>query len=519
MMDLGVKQIEGVQFGLVTPEEVLKLSQCEINNTKREGHGSTYDPRMGTIDRNKCETCGENAKICTGHFGHIELKARVIHPQYMKEVVNYLRCVCLKCYKLLITKAEVELHGLDRYTGQVRFMKIVERLHKVDSCCHCQAGQSRIRHAPAEDMIYRVRTSNKVKTQLPLTVDEIKRAFDNLTDDDVRLLGFDPENVHPRSMILVRLLVMPQCARPYLKKDSDLFDDDFTNQYMQIIQANNKLGAPDVTESKKRDLIGIIKFRISTTFCNTKGKAKHPITGRAIRDIKSRVGGKNGRIRENLSGKRVDESGRTVISPDSTLGLGWVGVPVNMANILTVPVRVTKFNLEELQKLVNTGEATYDEVTQKSSDTGRVEYVLTPDGKTRYTMMQYRRGTKLCPGDLIFRDGREIEVVTGRELALEGDYVERGGKPLENLNHANRPYKLEVGWTVERKIQDGDPVLINRQPTLHRGSMMAMRAKVMQGKTIRINLAATGAFNADEPSTFHSMSMSATASVIKRVTR
>lgn len=496
-MDLDVRQIGGVQFGLYTPEEILAISQCEINNTKREGHGSTYDPRMGTIDRNKCETCGENAKTCTGHFGHIELKARVIHPQYMKEVVAWLRCMCLKCYKLLITEEEVKLHGLDRYTGQVRFNKIVDRLKTVESCCHCQAGQAKIRHAQTEEMIYRVRTANKLKTQLPLTVDEIKRAFDNLTADDVRLIGFDPHNVHPRSMILTRLLVMPQCARPYLKKDSDLFDDDFTNQYMAIVQANNKLGAADLTEIKKRDLIGIIKFRISTTFCNTKGKAKHPITGRAIRDIKSRVGGKTGRIRENLSGKRVDGSGRTVICPDSSLEVGQVGIPINMANTLTIPERVTPYNMERLQKLIDTGKATYDEATQTAKDTGRVEYVLSPDGKIRYTMMHYRRGTKLSPGDLIHRDGKEIQVSTGRELALEGDYVERGGKPLENLKHANRPYKLELGWTVERKLQDGDPVMINRQPTLHRGSMMTMKAKVMPFKTIRINLAATGSFNAD----------------------
>lgn len=885
-MALDTRQIQEVRFGLYTPEEILALSQCEINNPKREGHGSVYDPRMGTLDRNKCETCGENAKICPGHYGHIELRVRIIHPEYYKQVICYLQCMCLKCYNLLITKAEVELHGLNKYTSQVRFDKILKKVKDMDSCPHCMARHAK--YVLTDETIHRVHTSNSVKTELPLTPDEIKRAFDNLSDDDVRLLGFDPVVVHPRSFILVRLLVMPQCARPYVKKDGDLFDDDFTNQYIQIIHANNKLASPDINEVKRRDLEGVIKFRIATTFCNSKGKAKHPITSRAIQCIRGRLSGKKGQLRENLSGKRCvgskelilmwdgnrktadsikigdvligddgwprrvldtcsgigelyridqsrkgsyivnenhtltlrysihlsivwnksdsrwttrwfdpsvmtvrvksvmvtktktksqafdeitefvdtidpndtfdvplqsylsmgktvqlamlgvqlntsvnwiaqkvildpyilgmwlgdgksrgygftsidpelieywtvwaakndsyisqhkiaiqygvcsntkggsyksalkkglehynlllnkhipddyiynskevrlallaglidtdgwteydgtcanitqshdhsrildgaefiaqslgigtrrwvrktswtskgvkktgtaltlsmsgigleniptllprkkcyppklkrttsykitatpigigpysgfevdlnnrfllgdftithncEQSGRTVISPDSSLRMDEVGIPVNMANILTVPERVTQYNIDLLQKLVNSGEVSYDPITQKVTDTGRVEYVLTPDGKVRYTMSQYRRGVKLSGGDVIFRDGKEIEVVTGRELALEGDYIERNGKALEDVRYANRPYKLELGWVVERKLQDGDIVLINRQPTLHRGSMMAMKVRVLPHKTIRMNLACTSSLNAD----------------------
>lgn len=494
-MALDTRQIQEVRFGLYTPEEILALSQCEINNPKREGHGSVYDPRMGTLDRNKCETCGENAKICPGHYGHIELRVRIIHPEYYKQVICYLQCMCLKCYNLLITKAEVELHGLNKYTSQVRFDKILKKVKDMDSCPHCMARHAK--YVLTDETIHRVHTSNSVKTELPLTPDEIKRAFDNLSDDDVRLLGFDPVVVHPRSFILVRLLVMPQCARPYVKKDGDLFDDDFTNQYIQIIHANNKLASPDINEVKRRDLEGVIKFRIATTFCNSKGKAKHPITSRAIQCIRGRLSGKKGQLRENLSGKRVEQSGRTVISPDSSLRMDEVGIPVNMANILTIPERVTKYNIDLLQKLVNSGEVSYDPITQKVTDTGKVEYVLTPDGKVRYTMSQYRRGVKLSGGDVIFRDGKEIEVITGRELALEGDYIERNGKALEDVRYANRPYKLELGWVVERKLQDGDIVLINRQPTLHRGSMLAMKVKVLPHKTIRMNLSCTASCNAD----------------------
>jgi DNA-directed RNA polymerase beta' subunit len=181
--------------------------------------------------------------------------------------------------------------------------------------------------------------------------------------------------------------------------------------------------------------------------------------------------------------KRCNQSGRSVIGPDPTLKFGEIAVPEAMANILTVPVSVTDFNINELQNLC---------------DNGRIDSVLKNNknnGATRINIKRYRKGTKLIENDIIKRDGKEITVVTGREPVLPGDVIIRNGQVLDKLLHVNRPYPLEIGSVVERKLQDGDWVLLNRQPTLHKASMLGMQVKVKPHCTIRMNLAVTKPFN------------------------
>jgi DNA-directed RNA polymerase beta' subunit len=327
-----------------------------------------------------------------------------------------------------------------------------------------------------------------------LTTEEILKIFNNILDEDVRLLGLDPNLVHPRNFIITVLPVLPPCDRPYVKADGNMCDDDITNQYIEIIKANNHLSnsghdpssgkrkRKELSETKRQKFLASLRFRILTTFNNGQGKAKHTTNGRPIKGIKERLAGKDGQLRNNMMGKRCNQTGRTVIGPDSTLKLGQLAVPPAMAEILTVPIRAAPFNIHVLQELV---------------DVGKVNSLLKPDGETRINLKRFRRGTRLLAGDVIHRKDRKIEVATGRELVMEGDKVMRAGEFLKRLAPANRSYKLRLGWIVERKLQDGDYVLLNRQPTLHKASMMAMQVIVKTGKTLRMNLAITKPFNAD----------------------
>jgi hypothetical protein len=145
-----------------------------------------------------------------------------------------------------------------------------------------------------------------------------------------------------------------------------------------------------------------------------------------------------------------NQTGRTVIGPDPTLRLGELAVPIDMAEVLTVPVRATSFNIKMLQKMI---------------DDGKVDSLLKPDGKTRINLKRFRKGTRLLAGDIIIKDTERVEVVTGRELVYEGDKVERNGEILDKILPCNRTYAIQEGWIVERKLQNGDYVLLNRQPT------------------------------------------------------
>jgi DNA-directed RNA polymerase beta' subunit len=177
-----------------------------------------------------------------------------------------------------------------------------------------------------------------------------------------------------------------------------------------------------------------------------------------------------------------DQTARTVIGPDPTLRMGELGVPKEIAQILTSPIRVTSFNVEELQSLV---------------DSGEIKSLWKPDSETVIDLKRFRRGTRLMHGDIIHRAGELIKVIDGRELVQECDQVERNGEFLTKLKVANRNYKVPIGWIVDRPLKNGDYVLLNRQPTLHKSSMLAMRVVIMPYKTLRINLSVTKGFNAD----------------------
>ena len=508
-MNRDLREIESITFGIYSPEEILKMSVCNITSVKKVGFGTVYDPRMGTTDSaHPCDTCKQSADDCPGHFGRIELNEPIIHPLYYKRVASFLNCFCFRCFRLLITKDQIYLDGMNKYKGEMRFNRIIEKLSKVDICCQptgkidengnpvlCEKDKPKIKFTASDSsysMIYE--EGKRSKTSIVLSVEEIKKIFDNILPEDVELLGFDPKLTHPRNFIITIFPVCPPCVRPYVKADGKTCDDDLTVQYCEIIKANNNLATNDDAEKKRgrkkkdqtdQDIAkarASLRFRISTLFNNSAGKAKHTTNGRAIKGIKERLTGKDEQIRNNMMGKRCDQTGRTVIGPDPTLRLGELGVPEEMAKILTIPVCVAKFNIEHLQELTNSG---------------KINSIVKPDGKTIIDLKRFRKGTRLIYGDIIHRNGKTINVIDGRELALEGDKIERNGKFMEKVKYANRNYELELGWTVNRPLQNGDMVILNRQPTLHKASMMAMKVVVKPFKTLRMNLAITKAFNAD----------------------
>tara|TARA_Y100000389_G_scaffold90627_2_gene87182 strand:- start:2715 stop:5459 length:2745 start_codon:yes stop_codon:yes gene_type:complete len=491
-MDIDTREIGSITFGIYSTKEIIDMSVCKLENPKKSGYGSVYDERMGPTDSSKkCETCGENAQNCNGHFGHIEFNEPIINPLHYRRVVSFLNCVCYKCNRLLLLKDQIYLSGINKSKGESRFTKIQEKVKKIDMCCHenCGYDQPTYKFCTTDSSIHRVYESkDKQKTSVVLTTEEILKTFTNIPDSDIELMGFDPTIVHPRNLIIEVLPVLPTCARPYVKADGNMCDDDLTNQYIEIIKTNNHLDTTkedskkELSEVKRQKFLATLKFRVLTTFNNGQGKAKHTTNGRAIKGIKERLAGKEGQIRTNLMGKRCNQTGRTVIGPDPTLKLGELGVPYEMAQTLTFPERVTLFNIKKLQDLVNEG---------------KVDSILKPDGVTRINLKRFRRGSRLVNGDIIIRGIERISVVSGRELVLEGDKIERNGEILDNIIPSDRNYTITEGWIVERQLQDGDYVLLNRQPTLHKASMMAMQIVLKPYKTLRMNLAITKPFNAD----------------------
>jgi DNA-directed RNA polymerase II subunit RPB1 len=247
-------------------------------------------------------------------------------------------------------------------------------------------------------------------------------------------------------MICTVLPIPPPQVRPSVVQDNNQrSEDDLTHKLFEIIK-NDKTLQQKIDNNASKDVIdmwsSVVQYHVATLVNNQiPGVAPSAQrSGRPLKSIQERLGSKEGRIRFNIQGKRVEFSARSVITPDPNISIGELGVPIEIASNLTYPERVTVHNRDKLYKLVQNGADKY------------------PGAKT-----------------IVRKDGRMI-----------------------SLKHVNaKDIVLYNGDTVNRHLLDGDIVLFNRQPTLHKMSMMAHRVKVLPYKTFRLNVLVTRPYNAD----------------------
>jgi DNA-directed RNA polymerase beta' subunit len=477
-----IKEIDSIIFGLFSEKEIKSNSVCKITSTKLIGENTVYDERMGTIEAGThCKSCNLDCKSCVGHIGYIELVNPILHPMYYRYIINILKCICFTCKRFILTPDHVELIGIKPHLrGESRFNKLLEKIEKIDCCYNCEKSKVKISFSVNEGVIYKYHK----KTKIPIKEEEIKYIFDNISDEDVYQMGFDPLLIHPRNLIITLLPVLPPISRPYIITEGILCDDDLTKQYIEIVKTNNNLAMEDLNEVKKTKYIQTLKFRIKTLMNNSQSKSRHS-NGRPLKGIKERLTGKEGLIRNNLLGKRCNQTARTVIGPDPTLRTDEMAIPEKIAKNLTVPERVNNINIEYLTRLVNEGKANY---ILKNNEETRINI--------KYAM--YKKQSEIRYEDKVFRNDIEIDHNYRGFVLKEGDHIMRNGEKIENLDISVKKHiSLQVGDVVERQLRNGDIVLLNRQPTLHKSSMLAKKIVVRPGKTFRFNLASCKTFNAD----------------------
>ncbi|MFQ3294900.1 MAG: DNA-directed RNA polymerase subunit A', partial [Natrialbaceae archaeon] len=514
-------------FGLMNPEEYRDMSATKIITADTYDDDGfpidmgLMDPRLGVIDPGlECKTCGKHSGSCNGHFGHIELAAPVIHVGFTKLIRRLLRGTCRECSKLTLAEEEK-----DEFRDQLKTTRnlgqditdvtkaAIRQARKKDVCPHCGEVQYDIQHEkpttyyevqdvlageyseiiaeamqPDEDEEddvgtspqelaedtgidlgrineilsgeFRPREEQRKAIESALDVDlteedmnklmpsDIRDWFEDIRDEDVEVLGIDPETSRPEWMILTVLPVPPVTARPSITLDNgQRSEDDLTHKLVDIIRINQRFmenreaGAPQLIIE---DLWELLQYHV-TTFMDNEISGTPPArhrSGRPLKTLSQRLKGKEGRFRGSLSGKRVNFSARTVISPDPTLSLNEVGVPERVASEMTQTMNVTERNMEEAKRYVRNGPDGHPGANR----------VRRPDGKT----------VKILP------------------------------KAKEDLAE-----KIEPGWEVQRHLVDGDIVVFNRQPSLHRMSIMAHEVVVMPYKTFRLNTTVCPPYNAD----------------------
>lgn len=459
------KEIGEIVFGLLSPEHIRKISVAKIitaDTYDDDGYpidGGLMDTRLGVIDPGLvCKTCGGKVGTCPGHFGHIELSKPVIHIGFAKDIYKILKATCPHCGKLAINDAKKEeylekMKTLEEEGGDKWALcdEILKEAAGKDVCPHCG------------EVIYDIKYSKPTtyyqidgKSQRQMTSSEVREILEKIPNDDCILIGINPKVARPEWMVLTVLPVPPVTVRPSITLESgERSEDDLTHKLVDIIRINQRLGenieggAPNLIIE---DLWDLLQYHINTYFDNEAPgtpPARHR-SGRPLRTIAQRLKGKEGRFRHNLAGKRVNFSARTVISPDPRLSINEVGIPKKIAMELTVPEKVTKYNIGRIKELLKNGSEVHP----------GINYIVKK---------------------IITRDGKEDE------LKIK----------ITDKNKEHWIENIEEGMIVERHLMDGDIVLYNRQPSLHRMSIMAHKVKVLPYRTFRHNLCVCPPYNAD----------------------
>jgi DNA-directed RNA polymerase subunit A' len=427
--------VKSIDFGFLSPKMIKGISAVKIEQAELydpDGYpidAGLCDLRLGVVDPGlRCRTCGGTIGQCQGHFGHLELTKPVIHPLYGKKIYMILRSTCRKCSRLLVSDEDLK---------KLKNSLVELYKRKIKTCPHCGEKQ--------KELSFQKPTTYREGRE-ELTTEEIRQRLEKVSDEDVAKLRI--KGGRPEWFVLTILPIPPVTVRPSITLETgERSEDDITHKLVDVVRINERLkknlelGAPDFIIA---DIWELLQYHISTLMSNEISSlppARHR-SGRALKTLVQRLSKKEGRFRGNLSGKRVNFSARTVISPDPKISIGEVGIPLEIAKELSVPVKVNRNNLAELKSLIMNGPTVHP----------GANYIIRHDGIR---------------------------------------------KKITDENKKDISGEIDIGYVVERHLQDNDITLLNRQPSLHRMSMMAHRARIMPYKTLRLSLAVTIPYNAD----------------------
>jgi len=450
--NISVSKVIGLQFGVMSPDEILRSSACRVTSKETfQGNKPVIDglsdPRMGVTEPDLiCASDGHDYFVNPGYHGHIELERPVYYIQYLGTIQKVLSCICFNCGKLLISKTKyislLELEPEQRW-------KMVSSHGGKTKTCGDDTMDGCSKHQPVRYRKEGLATlyAEWKNVKLKLTPEMVLTMLRRVSDEDVHFMGFNPTWSRPEWFICQVLLVPPPQARPSVKHDAmQRSEDDLTNILSHIIKAN-KLLSDKIKEDAPLKIIethlSVLQYFVA---CLVNNKipgisSLNQRSGRPLKSIEDRLNGKNGRMKGNLMAKRVDFSARSVITADPNISIVELGVPLKIAKNITKPVVVNRLNIDFLTQLVRNGPDEY------------------PGAKT----------------------------------------VEKYYKEVIPLRYVDREtVRLEIGDIVHRHMLDGDAVLFNRQPTLHRMSMMCHISRILhKGDTFRMNVADTKCYNAD----------------------
>jgi len=438
------KKIGSIDFRVLSPDMIRKMSAIEIKTAEtydKDGYPmeeGLMDPHLGVINPGlRCKTCGQTMKHCPGHFGSLELVRPAIHVKFAKKIEEILTVTCNKCGRIMLADDQLANIEKEAKGWEEAYKKIKNKTKKIAKCPHCGNTRGKVFVDGPTNFFFDGHPPRRIYPN------EIREWLEKVRNEDLKYFGLNAEQVRPEWFVLTVLPIPPINIRPSITLESGLkSEDDLTHKLAEIIRINERLkenieaGAPQLIIE---DLWDLLQYHITTYFDNQAAgvsPTKHR-SGRPLQTLSDRLRGKKGRFRYNLTGKRVNFAARSTITPDPYLSINEVGIGKDIAEELTVQENVTAWNVSYIKDLIKDG---------------KVISVLRPDGIRKRVL-----------------DENKQEIMK----------------------------EVDIGYVVERKLQNGDIVLFNRQPSLHRISMMAHIAKITPDKTLKMNPITCKPYNAD----------------------
>ncbi|XP_073009025.1 DNA-directed RNA polymerase III subunit 1 isoform X1 [Typha latifolia] len=470
--DVGPKKIKSIRFSMFSGEEVKKSAEVQVWNNRIYGadlkpvENGLLDQRMGAANKaGQCVTCHGKFTDCPGHFGYLKLVLPVFNVGYFNSILDILKCICKNCSRVLLVEKDRKEYLRKMRNPKTEILQknaLVKKIRdkcKISRCPWCGyvngvTKKAKSQLAIAQDFpkasdrsIEEFRSAlshkkDKVSFHVVHLLSPVKvlALFRRMLDEDCELLNLYDR---PEKLIVTAIAIPPVTIRPsvFVGFGRSSNEDSITSILKNIINTNSILredleaGAPP---HKSLDCWAHLQIQV-VEYINSEAPC---VPDSIHRGLVQRLKGKQGRFRGNLSGKRVEYTGRTVISPDPNLKITEVAIPVLMARVLTYPERVSYYNIEKLRQCIRNGPNKHP----------GANFIILPDG------------TKL-----------HLKYVDKKIAASE----------------------LKYGYIVERHLEDGDVVLFNRQPSLHRMSIMSHRARIMPWRTLRFNESVCNPYNAD----------------------
>jgi DNA-directed RNA polymerase subunit A' len=431
-------KVSKMEFGIINPEMIRKMSAAKITKTElydQEG----YPIEGGLMDpRLGVIDPGVRCRTCGGSVG--ECQGHFGHLELTKPIihVHYTKFLfgLLKIFCRKCSRILVAPKDLENLkTAKLSLKELIKVTKK--KCPYCNTEQKKLKL---------IKPYSFAENGSMLSAVSVREKLEKITNEDLEIIGL--KKIRPEWLILTLYPVPPVTVRPSITLETgERSEDDLTHKLVDIVRINDRLkenidlGAPDFIIE---DLWELLQYHVSTYFDNELSgvpPARHR-SGRILKTLSQRLKTKEGRFRGNLAGKRVNFSARTVISPDPMIEIDEVGVPESIAKELTVPLRVSEKNIEDAKTLVLNGPGVWP----------GANYVIRPDGRRK-----------------------KITEQSKEEIVKE----------------------IVPGYIIERHLKNGDVVLFNRQPSLHRVSIMCHKVKVMPFRTFRLNLCVTTPYNAD----------------------